>query len=119
MSGALAIIGAVGYELALACLRPKQAFVFELRDSEFDQPGGMRRQLCALLRSQCVPIFFVFPRPDDFYSWHYFPFLSWLVAQSGHKTDCRNAVAGMSLYAHAETKPHDLVCALDQDWSLD
>jgi hypothetical protein len=111
MSGALAIIGAVGYELALACLRPKQAFVFELRGSEFDQPGGMRRQLCELLRSQCVPIFFVFPRPDDFYSWHFvFPFLVGWFAQSGHKADCRNAVAGMSLKAHAETKPRDLVC---------
>jgi hypothetical protein len=34
----------------------------------------MRGQLCALLRRKSVPIFFVFPRLDDFHGWHWCPF---------------------------------------------
>lgn len=74
VSQTLARLSAVRDELALPHLRSKQALVLELGQSELNQAGGMRGQLCALLRRKSVPIFFVFPRLDDFHGWHWCPF---------------------------------------------
>src|SRR5689334_10808095 len=57
-------------------LGPEQAFVLELRFAELDDAGRMRWKLPPLFLGECVPIFFVFPCPDNFRSLH-FVSLSW------------------------------------------